>query len=316
MKNALVLSGGNVKGAYQAGAISALFHHTFDDGSRFEPDGIFGVSVGAMNGAFLADRAGLAHLAGQAPDWPQIADDLVAFWIENITSFSSIGKKRSAFSIAKSILFGNFNGLTSMKGAEKITRNNVHVANLKASPVYFSCGVMNMASGNYFNADVATFQEEIIDHVIASTREPVKMPLMWVNDQPLADGGVRNIAPLSPAIKMGAEKMAIIALKTEHIAPKRSEKTFTNIINLLERTISIMTNEIINNDLNEVKKVNHACAAKRAKAGQRVIEFAEIRPENKLPIDPMKFDTADIKALVEHGKADAKKALEGGWQTD
>ena len=315
MKNALVLSGGNVKGAYQAGAMSALFHHTFDDGSRFVPEGIFGVSVGAMNGAFLADRAGKAHLAGNAPNWSQIADELVEFWQNNITSFASLGKKRSVFSIAKSFIFGNFNGLTTMKGVEHITRNNLNIAHLKASPVYFACGVMNMASGDYFDADVATFGEGIIDHVIASTCEPVKMPLMWINEQPLADGGVRNIAPLSPAIKMGAEKMAVIALKTEDIQPKTKQKTFNNMIKLLERTISIMTNEIINNDLAALKKVNHACALGQARSGQRVVEFTEIRPNEKLPIDPMDFNSADIAHLIERGKSDAKKILEAGWQT-
>jgi len=315
---ALVLSGGNVKGAYQAGAIKALLNHTFADGTKFEPNAIYGVSVGSMNGGFLADRAGRAAKAGKAPDWPQIGEELEAFWRDNITSFASIGKKRSTLSLLGGVLFGKFDGLTTMDGAAALARANISPENLRASPAYYACGVTNMATGDYFDADVGTFGDDILDYVVASTREPVAMPLMWINDMPMADGGVRSIAPLKPAIKRGAKKLAVIAMKPEQMTPDYARKNFRNILKLLKRTIGTLTSEIMNNDLEEVKKVNRACKMggdQMIARGKHIVEYVEIRPEDKLPIDVTDFDTTDIVNLIEMGEKEAKAALAAGWMT-
>lgn len=315
---ALVLSGGNVKGAYQAGAVKALLNHTFPDGSRFEPNAIYGVSVGSMNGGFLADCAGAAVRAGNAPNWAEIGNELEAFWRDNITSFASIGKKRGTLELVGDVLFGNFDGLTTMNGAADLARANIKPDNLRASTAYYACGVTNMATGDYFDADVDTFGDDILDYVIASTREPVAMPLMWVNDMPLADGGIRNIAPLKPAIKRGARKMAVIAMKPDQMTPDYARQNFRSILKLLKRTIGTLTSEIMNNDLDEVKKVNRACRAPGDQLlahGKHVIEFIEIRPEERLPIDVTDFTANDIQNLITMGEDEARTALEAGWQT-
>lgn len=320
-RNSLVLSGGNVKGSYQAGALKALFNHTFPDGSKFKPGAIYGVSVGAMNGGFIADRAGQAALKGQEPDWPEIGNELEAFWRDNITSFASIGKKRSAFSLAFKIIGGKFNGLTKMDGAAELARANIRYENLKASKTYYACGVTNMRTGDYFDADVGTFGEDILDYVVASTREPVNMPIMWVKDQPLVDGGVRNIAPLAPAIKRGAEKMAIIAMKPDHMSVVESQKEFGNMLKLLKRTLGTLTNEIMNNDLEKVRDINAACqreldAGEQVHtAGKRIIEFVEVRPQDRLDIDSTDFTSNDIKRLIKQGEEEAKEQLAKGWLT-
>ncbi len=320
-RKSLVLSGGNVKGSYQAGAIKALLNHTFPGGSMFKPGGIYGVSVGAMNGGFLADRAGRAAIRGQEPDWPEIGNELEEFWRNNITSFASIGKKRSAFKLAFAIIGGKFNGLTKMDGAESLARANIHFENLKASKTYFACGVTNMRTGDYFDADVGTFGEDILDYVVASTREPVNMPLMWVKEQPLVDGGLRNIAPLKPAISRGAEQMAVIAMKPDHMSVVESKKEFGSMLKLLKRTLGTLTNEIMNNDLELARKINADCQQKLASGiapsdiKKRIIEFIEIRPSDRLPINSTKFNSDDIKNLIKTGEEEAKEQLAKGWLT-
>jgi len=320
VKNALVLSGGNVKGAYQAGAVKALFNHTFSDGSKFIPDGIFGVSVGSMNGGLLADRAGQAALQGHEPDWPEIGNELAEFWHNNITSFSSIGKKRGTIGLVYSIIAGKFNGLTKMDGAAELARANIKVENLKASKTHFSCGVTNMATGSYFDADVGTFGDDILDYIIASTREPVNMPIMWVKEQPLVDGGLRNIAPLKPAIKRGAKKMAVIAMKPEQMSTIDAKKQFGNMLKLLKRTLGTLTSEIMNNDLELVKRVNANLLTEGnngplAAAGKHKVEYVEIRPSQRLPINVTDFNSADIQKLIEMGQKDAEAQLASGWLT-
>jgi NTE family protein len=72
-KKALVLSGGSVKGAFQAGAIKALIEkgYTFDK--------IYGISVGSLNGTFMCNEAGKQVAFGNKIDWKYIGDHLVDF---------------------------------------------------------------------------------------------------------------------------------------------------------------------------------------------------------------------------------------------
>ena len=51
-KRALVLSGGSIKGAFQAGAIQQVLNE------GFQPDIIHGISVGSLNGSFLVNETG------------------------------------------------------------------------------------------------------------------------------------------------------------------------------------------------------------------------------------------------------------------
>src|ERR1700731_3600472 len=53
---ALVLAGGGARGAYEVGALSALAPALAARGERVEI--VVGTSIGALNGAFLAARAG------------------------------------------------------------------------------------------------------------------------------------------------------------------------------------------------------------------------------------------------------------------
>jgi len=85
-KVALVLSGGSIKGAFQAGAIKTILDNDY------VPSSIHGISIGSLNGAFLANKAGQDG-NGQLP-WKTYAQDLQDFWFEKITSFSAIGKKK------------------------------------------------------------------------------------------------------------------------------------------------------------------------------------------------------------------------------
>ncbi len=77
---ALVLGGGSIKGAFQAGAIAEVL------ANGFAPGIITGVSAGSLNGAFLADRAGQAAAAGQSPNWATIGKELVEFWRGKVKS--------------------------------------------------------------------------------------------------------------------------------------------------------------------------------------------------------------------------------------
>lgn len=136
IEKALVLSGGSVKGAFQAGVIAEVFN------SGFAPDAIYGTSAGSMNGAFLAERAGRA---GTSENWPEIGNELVNFWQDNITSFEKIGKKRNIFKLAWNLARNKFDGLVDTSPLRNLVEREIKIDNLRKSPVSYSACAVNVA---------------------------------------------------------------------------------------------------------------------------------------------------------------------------
>jgi NTE family protein len=165
---ALVLGGGSIKGSFQAGAIQALLN------VGFKPCKIFGVSVGSLNGVFLADRAGRYKSQGKGPDWPAIGDELVNFWLDNIDDFSKIGKKRTDTATLFEVIFNNFDGLIDTTNLQNLVKATFQMSNLNQSPVQFYAGYVNLADGQFYNADLG--DPNIIDYIIASTAIPILSP--------------------------------------------------------------------------------------------------------------------------------------------
>jgi NTE family protein len=298
-KNALVLSGGSIKGAFQAGAIQAVLER------GFSPDYIWGVSVGALNGSFLADRAGAA---GPNLSWSKVGQELVDFWLDNIKKPGDIVEQRTKTSIAWGTLRKRFKGFVKTDRLRKLVKRTISVENIRTSPAKFHAGVVNLTDGKFFNADAR--YDKLIDYIMASTAIPVVMPGVEVEGAPLVDGGVRDIAPLKHAIAAGAKHILVVACQ-----PEQLEATAVNpksLFSLIDRVTDIMTDEILRNDLEMAKFVNNFTPADGSPAsdgpfiGKRRVNITVIRPARSLAIDILDFDAAAIRRLIETGQYTAE----------
>jgi len=329
-KTALVLSGGSIKGAFQAGAIAELLE------SGFIPDAIYGTSVGSLNGSFLAERAGRAARAGQSPDWPAIGRELERFWLAELQSPAQIGSPRKLLGLALATLRGKFAGLIDMRPLRKLLEATLDPGNLRASPIRFYACAVNLATGEAVYADQD--YSGLLDYVIASTAIPVEMPYVNIGGAPYVDGGVREVAPLAKAIEDGAEEIACICC-----LPRKLEGVTFKPGNLLEfalRLMDVITNELINNDLDRFQQVNTWVRAYKEMPGKlnqtlpadagaddaqnvvndlladfpfgdwREIPMTLIRPENEVVLDLMNFTPADIAEVLKYGRHIAHQVLE------
>ena len=329
IKKALVLSGGSIKGCFQAGAIAELLD------SGFVPDAIYGTSVGSLNGSFLAERAGRAARAEETPDWPAIGQSLVQFWLEDLRFPSQVGTQRRMLSLVTALLRSRFAGLIDTGPLRRLIESTLDPCNLRASPVRFYACTVNLASGNavYASQD----NSGILDYIMASTAIPVQMPHVDIGNAPYVDGGVRKVAPLSKAIEDGAEEIACICC-----LPRELDAATFRPGNLLEfalRLMAVVTNELINNDLKRFDQVNEWVRAYKQVPDKlnralpdlgnaedteaavvnsladlpfhrwRDIPITVIRPENEIALDLMHFAPADIAEVINQGRNVARKKL-------
>src|SRR3989338_8940631 len=197
-KKALVLSGGGIKGAFQAGAIAAILEQ------GFAPDIIVGTSVGSLNGTFLADRAGRARLAGTPVDWPSLGRELEAFWRRRIRSPGDVITKKGTLRLVFEIAFSKFTGVVGIEPWKKLVATEVTLANIRASGITLSVETVNVIDGQLVSADptVPPYQDNFLDYVVGSAAMPLVMPLIDIGGALYTDGGLREVAPFGQAIDL------------------------------------------------------------------------------------------------------------------
>jgi NTE family protein len=297
-KNALVLSGGSIKGAFQAGALAEIFIRT-----DFHPDAIYGTSVGSLNGAFIADRAG--RMAGPGLSWKEIGRELEAFWMDHITSFNAIGKKKGIFRLAWDFLTaGNGFSFIDMSPLYSLVHEIIRRENLLKSPVRFFACAVDMKNGEPVYASAST-HKDILDYVIASSAIPLVMPARKIKSGLFVDGGIREVAPLERAIKDRAGRIVCVVCQPKKLG--QQARRCKNAIDLMNRDMDIVTNETVNNDLERCIQINNILKWQKRKpaAGplrdKRFIELLDVRPASEVALDLMAFDSRQIRRAFEQG---------------
>ncbi len=281
MSQILVLAGGSVKGAFQAGVIKALFE------KGYQPDAIYGVSAGSLNAAYLVNQFGQQANAHLPISYPQAAQDLWDFWELRITHPESLSKPFNLFELGWSALTKKFKGLVDTSPLRDLLQDVLQNRNLSASPVGLKVGAVNVLDGamHYVDPSFENFQE----YLLASSAVPILMPVVTINGKKrksYLDGGLRDVAPLQKAIQDGATEVVVIACHTEMI--EGGDFDSGDLLALVDRVMDIAVNEILNADL---------------RVQRSEVKLKIIRPNQPLSIDIQHFTKMDIRRMLEIGYA-------------
>ena len=240
-KVGFVLSGGGSRGAYEAGIIHYLRTDLARRLGRHVPlDIVSGTSVGAINAAFLA--ATMADPDAQAAQ-------LVASWralrIEELISLRPMDVLR-----AIRLLLGGeppapapgsfrYGGLIETSGLERfvirvipwraIDRNlrdrHLHAISVSSTHVGTGHTVVFLSSAEpvpreWSRDPFVRHRAARIGprHVLASAAIPMLFPAVKIGDEYYTDGGLRQNTPMSPAIRLGADRLLLVSLR--HVAPE------------------------------------------------------------------------------------------------
>lgn len=301
-RRTVVLSGGGSKGAFQVGALNYLMGslgYTFDV--------VTGVSVGSLNASMVAQN----KLRELNAFWSTVTDDKV------YTKYSPfpLGLIRS--------LFGD--KLLDLYAA--IKRGYMYDSNPLASVIrtyvdpdkftsLFRVGCVELNSGKYI---VGTEQmENIVDYILASASMPIYFPSVNIaNVGHCVDGGVRHITPLGlalsalktlPEVPDGDEVWILLA------SPLQIDKESINsnsILDVLKRTVDVLSGEIYLQDLKQCLRINSAIKAGESSlltTGRRYVTLKVVMP-TVIFSDDLVFDTAVVKNAMNVGYQMAQTPL-------
>ncbi|MBV7336612.1 patatin-like phospholipase family protein [Chloroflexi bacterium TSY] len=182
---AFVFSGGANLGSIQVGMLSVLR----DRGIR--PDLVVGTSVGALNGAVVADR-GL----------DTAVDVLESIWhnMRRETIFPG-GLVSQAYTLMRSRLY-----LYENTGLGKLIQSNLTVERIEDLHLPFAAMATELITHQG-----ALFREGLLlPALLASTAIPGVYPPVTINEIQYIDGGIVSNIPLSGALQMGAKSIVVL----------------------------------------------------------------------------------------------------------
>ena len=278
----LVLSGGGARGAYQAGVIKAI-SEIAEKNQIKNPFQIYtGVSAGAINASFMACYAENFYTASEklCELWSNIESEQVFY--TDAVSLSRIG-----LNMVKDFSFGGFSSTGSQAG--KALLDTTPLSELLKNNLPFSKIQSNIQSGylknvaitavDYRNSAGVTFVEgdhhtpswkrsrrfsELAhlssEHVMASAAIPMLFPPVKVGERYFGDGCVRNVAPLSPAIHLGAKKLIVLGVRrpsgmamVETTTPLKASPSVARVMNVILNAVLMDGVEL---DIERLNRIN------------------------------------------------------------
>lgn len=276
---ALILAGGGMRVAYQAGVMKAM-----------QEDGlVFSHADGASGGIFNA-----AMLASGHP-----VENIIEKWKTlNFNHFTSFIKLKEYFRPWNLRAFGDADGIRDKVlphfgvAVEKIN-------NLKL-PVTFS--VCNFTKKTVDTIPTGQVEE---NHLLAGVSLPILMPALKVKDDWYIDAVWIKDANLLEAVKRGAEDLWLIWGIGNY------PSYLSGSLNQYVHSIEMSANGAIFEEFEQIKWINKLIDLGHSPYGQtKKINVFVVKPNLPLPLDPELFlKKITARALINMGYQDAKNYL-------
>ena len=285
---ALVLSGGGARGAYEAGVLSFLFESIYPDLPRgFEFDVVSGTSVGAIHAAYVAASAmqkGRERSKGLLETWRSMRlRDVVKIRTTDLINvpLRALGLTRLTRTIEGAGPSDAVGGLVDLTPLEKAVAHRIPWPALRANLARQRPGALCISCTEVRSGRITVFQDGALadpkpwandpnaravlteigaSHVRASAAIPFLFPAIRIGDHFYVDGGLRMNTPLTPALRLAADRVLVVALKH---APRTSggleeypEDSITQPAFLLGKVLNTLLLDQLEYELRKMELVN------------------------------------------------------------
>lgn len=315
-KTGLILSGGGARAAYQVGVLSAIAKMRKErrpglEGGPSPFQVICGTSAGAINGAALATRA---------DDYDSAMRDIVGLWegmrAEDVYCADSWGVARSGarwltlFSVGWALAKWSRLKPRSLLDNEPLAGLLDKAIRWERLPAMMESGAVSalaVACSCYTTGEHSTFYESREDiapwerssrlavraklgnaHLMASSAIPFVFPAVDLGDGWYGDGSMRQTAPISPAVHLGADRLLVIGagrMAEPKAAPSFSHD-YPSLAHVAGHALSNIFLDALASDVERMARINHTLSEmgpeQRERSGLRPVELLTVSPSQRL----------------------------------
>ena len=232
---ALVLSGGGARGAYEVGVLSYIFRQLPADLVRPGAIKIFcGTSVGAVHACYLAASAQLPqhHVEHLTHTWMQLRIDQLV----RLGALDLLRLPKDLFGLITGgeIPLGMLLDIPAFRQLvageipwpqvgrnidagliQNLTVSTTHIESGR-TVVFIDGAQKSLTSWTRDPRRLARLGRIGPQHAIASAAIPLLFPAVSIDGAYYCDGGLRQNTPLSPALRLGADRVLVIAVGHGH----------------------------------------------------------------------------------------------------
>ncbi len=294
--NALLLTGGGARAAYQVGVLKAIAS-VLPRNQKSPFKVICGTSAGAINAVSMACYASCFHLGVKKTEWvwknfktEQVYNSswsgVFGYLLQNYFS-----KYRKSLIDRPTSLLNNaplIELLSELIDYKRIDRN-ILSDHLQAIAVNAS---------SYSDGDsISFFQSSLNDewqrakrkgvktvlttrHLLASAAIPLVFPSVKIGDGFFGDGSIHQLSPLSPAIHLGADKILIIGVEQPKEDKYYGNSEFhPDSATITGHLLDTIFTDSLNSDLERMARVNATLEhSKEEKTGLKKVDSMLINP--------------------------------------
>jgi NTE family protein len=306
---ALLLTGGGARTAYQAGVLQAIAEW-LPAGAPVPFEVVCGTSAGAINAALLAadaqDFAAASHhlagvwrhlrtqqvlhtgalrLYGRALRW---VAPLVGLRLGKVTPRSLLDASPLRSLLERHVNFARLE--------HNVSRGLLRAVSVTAAGYASGRSITFVATRESFTGwrrarRIGVASRITLDHVLASAALPFLFEAVRTGEEFCGDGAMRDLAPLSAPIHLGAERILVITTRNED-PPAGGKRTYPTIGRIAGTLLDALFSDSLRTDLERLRQTNQMLAQM---PGEALDETGRVlRPIRVMVMAP----SADPRALA------------------
>jgi len=287
----LVLSGGGARAAYQVGVLSAISEMLPEDAPCPFPI-ISGTSAGAINATVLA---------ASAANFRQGVQQLMAVWTNFHAHHVYRADPLGVFHNTGKFVWGGITGFKVSLLENSPLRHLLNTLDYGAIQRAIAGGnlyALSITCSGYTSGQSVTFYQGVpelepwhrarrigipmqigLDHLMASSALPFIFPAVHINREFFGDGSMRQIAPLSPALHLGAHRLLVIGVGRQSQEERTRTEAYPSLAQIAGHCLNSIFLDSLEADLERLQRINRTLS----------IMPKELQGQSSMPLHQVDF---------------------------
>ncbi|MDH5480075.1 MAG: patatin-like phospholipase family protein [Nitrosomonas sp.] len=275
-KVGLVLTGGGARAAYQVGVLRAIAG-MLPDSTRNPFPVICGTSAGAINATSLAVSAN--NFYGGVRELEAVWG---GFHVNHVYRSDFMGVLSNSLRCLGSLMSDKYGrnkavSLLDNRPLEALLRHRFPFRAIHRCVQSGALHALGLTAWGYTSGQSVTFYQAAksvrpwkraqrvgvaarigVKHLMASSSIPFVFPAVKLNREYFGDGSMRQMAPISPALHLGAEKILVIGVHTQaSVVPKRvSVSSYPPFAQIAGHAMNSIFVDSLDVDLERLQRIN------------------------------------------------------------